>query len=68
MRASGSVNFPFELGVDYGIARSGSKKFSRKRLLVTAAPSSHSLWGVDLARVVVTVEPTHVNAVDLSAG
>jgi hypothetical protein len=68
MRASGSVNIPFALGLDCGIVRSGSRKFSRKRRLVTAAPSSHSLWGVDLARVVVTVEPTHVNAVDLSAG
>jgi hypothetical protein len=68
MPASGSVNIPFALGVDCGIVRSGSKKFSGKRRLVTAAPSSHSLWAVDPTRVVVTVEPTHVNAVDPIAG
>lgn len=31
------LNMPFELGVDFGVASSGSRKYSAKRLLVTAA-------------------------------
>ncbi len=30
------LNMPFELGVDYGLAQSGVKRFERKRLLVVA--------------------------------
>lgn len=30
------LNMPFELGVDFGVASSGSRKYSTKRLLVTA--------------------------------